>query len=77
MVVSLLSERFALRRVENKIQSLSWVMGGMQIGLYNLKKRVSLSKEAKKLQEVRTSLQAEAVRERKPKIDEYKGVSSW
>lgn len=75
MIVSLLSERFALRRVENKIQSLSWVMEQMQIGLYNLKKRVSLSKEAKKLQEVRASLQAEAVRERKPKIVEYKEVS--
>lgn len=75
MVVSLLSERFPLRKIENKIQILSWVMERMQIGLYDLKKRVSLSDEAKKIQEVRSSLKAEVLREVKPKIYEYKGVS--
>lgn len=75
MIVSLLSERFPLRKIENKIQILSWVMERMQIGLYDLKKRVSLSDEAKKIQEVRSSLKAEVLREEKPKIYAYKGVS--
>ncbi|MCK4226106.1 toxin-antitoxin system HicB family antitoxin, partial [candidate division WOR-3 bacterium] len=70
MVVSLLSERFAFRRVENKIQSLSWGMQEVQIGLYDLKQPAPLSDEARR---IRASLHKEV---KLPcKIYEYGEVS--
>lgn len=54
MVVNLLSERYPLKKIENKIQIISWVMEKMQKGLYDLKKIASLSDKAKEIQKIKS-----------------------
>jgi predicted RNase H-like HicB family nuclease len=49
IVVTLLSERYPLRKIESRIQGISWLMERMQKGLYDLKKMASLSARAKEI----------------------------
>jgi len=75
MIVSLLSERFSLRKVEGMFQSLSWLVERMQKGLYDLKKEFSpLSNEAKKIQGERATFQIKSLKGKRPTIYEYKRV---
>lgn len=73
IIVNLLSERYPLKNIENKIQIISWVMEKMQKGLYDLKKMASLSVRAKKIREVQAFPQLGIERTKEQKI--YRIVS--
>lgn len=50
MILSLLSERFAIRRIEKKIQELNWVIERLHKGMYAIKGMVLLHKERREIQ---------------------------